>query len=307
MPASPPNLHAPRYWPSWMLLGSGWIVSRLPLSLILDLGKLIGRGLFALAGALGASRRQITERNLALCFPALSASEQRALARRSFEHTAMGALELTLPWLNPARDLTPRISLHGLEHLQAAQARGRGVLLVGAHFTAIDIISQGLKAAVSMDVIYRRNRNPVLERLQLEGRRRYFDAVIERKDMRQCLKRLKAGHIVWYAPDQDYGARHSVFAPFFGVPAATITATTRLAAANGSAVLFMSHYRHVAERRWSVHFGPVLEDFPSGDALTDATRMNGIIEAAIEQDPAQYLWMHRRFKTRPPGEPSPYL
>jgi KDO2-lipid IV(A) lauroyltransferase len=117
---------------------------------------------------------------------------------------------------------------------------------------------------------------------------------------------LRSGHIVWYAADQDYGARHSVFAPFFGVPAATITATARLAAFNRSPVVFMSNYRHPENLRWSIHFSPVLENYPSGDELQDATRINQIIEDAIRAHPQQYLWMHRRFKTRPPGAASLY-
>lgn len=269
--------------------------------MISALGGALGRSAYRLGGLTGSSRRHITDTNIRLCFPELSEPEQQNLARESFAHTVIGALEITQPWLNPRRDLSERIRLHGLEHLQAAQAQGRGVLLVGGHFSAIDIISQGLKAAVDMDVIYRRNRQPVWEWLQVRGRERYFGSAIEREDTRQIYRRLKAGRTIWYAADQDYGARHSVFAPFFGVAAATIRATARLAALNQSPVVFMSNYRDLDTHTWTVHFSEVLDDYPSGDDVADATRINQIIEAAIRKHPEQYLWMHRRFKTRPPG------
>jgi KDO2-lipid IV(A) lauroyltransferase len=256
---------------------------------------------YRIGGLTNASRRHITDTNIRLCFPELSRSEQQTLARESFVHTAIGALEITQPWLNPHRDLSASTEVHGLEHLLAAAAEGHGVLLVGGHFSAIDIVSQGLKAAVDIDVIYRRNRHPVWEWLQVRGRSRYFGSVIERENTRAIYRRLRSGRIIWYAADQDYGARHSVFAPFFGVEAATIRTTSRLAAFNQSPVVFMSNYRDLDTNTWSIHFSPALENYPSGNDVADATRINRIIEAAIREHPEQYLWMHRRFKTRPPG------
>jgi KDO2-lipid IV(A) lauroyltransferase len=278
-----------------------WLIGRLPSRWISAIGQFLGRAAYSLSGISRASRRHITDINIRLCFPELSAAEQQALARDSFVHTVIGALEITQPWLNPHRDLRPRTQVYGLEHLQAAEATGRGVLLVGGHFSAIDIVSQGLSAVVDIDVIYRRNRNPVWEWLQVRGRRRYFGAVIEREDTRAIYRRLRSGRIIWYAADQDYGARHSVFAPFFGIEAATISATSRLAAFNQSPVVFVSNYRDLATDTWSIHFSPALENYPSGDAIADATRINQVIEAAVRRHPEQYLWMHRRFKTRPPG------
>ena len=295
------SLFAPRGWPVWCLLGVAWLISRLPVDAVIVIGRAIGLTLYWISGLTGASRRRITETNIDLCFPELSEAERRRLARDSFVHTAIGALEFTQPWLNPGRDISSRINIYGREHLEVAAAEGRGVLLVGGHFTAMDICSQGLSKVVDMDVMYRRNRNPVWEWLQVTGRRRYYGSVIERKDIRQTLQRLKAGRIIWYAADQDYGPKRSVFAPFFGVEAATINATARLAAFNHSPVMFISNYRDLATGTWSVHFHPALENFPSGDAVADATRINAIIETAVREHPEQYLWMHRRFKTRPPG------
>jgi len=297
-----PKIYSPRVWGTWLLVGLGWLIARLPLRALMGLGRLLGRASYHLAPA----RRHITQVNLALCFPELDAAERERLARRTFEHVGVGALEVMVPWLNPKRDLTGRTTLRGVEHLREAQALGRGVVLVGGHFTAIDIVSQAVTRAVDIDVMYRENKNPVWEWLQVTGRRRYFPGVIERADARTILGRLKAGRTIWYAPDQDYGARHSVFAPFFGVPAASITATSRLARFNDSPVVLISHFRDWDTATWSVQFSPMLEGFPSGDELADATRINQLVEREVRRHPEQYLWVHRRFKTRPNGAPKLY-
>jgi KDO2-lipid IV(A) lauroyltransferase len=194
------------------------------------------------------------------------------------------------------------VQVNGAKHLIEARSLGRGVLLVAGHFTALDIFSQAIAAIADTDVMYRENKNAAWEWLQLQGRKHYFKAVIERSDIRETLRRLKAGDIVWYAPDQDYGAKHSVFAPFFGIQAASITATPRIARFNNSPVVFMTHYRNESNIGWTMTFYPMLEDFPSGNDVSDATRINALVEDAVRRHPAQYLWMHRRFKTRPPGE-----
>lgn len=298
--------YSPRYWPTWALVAGGWVLSRLPTDVLLATGRVLGRTLYRASALTDASRRHVTETNIALCFPDATPEERMRLARESFVHTTVGALETALAWLNPGRDVSARTHLEGLEHLQAAAAAGRGVLLVGGHFSALDIVAQRVSRAVDLDVMYRGNRNPVWEWLQVRGRRRCFGAVIERRDVRKALRRLAAGRILWYAPDQDYGPRHSVFAPFFGVPAATITATARLAEFNRSPVVFMSTARDPESGTWSARFSPALDDFPAGDKLLDAARINSLIESAVRVHPEQYLWMHRRFKTRPPGEAPVY-
>ncbi len=297
----PGPLH-PRVWGAWPVVGLAWLAARLPLSWLFGLGRGFGIAAYRLA----RSRRHITEVNLALCFPQSSAAARQDLARAAFVHAGVSLTEMALVWLNPRRDLSPRFSITGMEHLRQAQARGRGVILLAGHFSCIDVASGPVSSQADLDVIYRQNKNPVWEWLQVKGRGAYFDGVIERDDTRQILRRLKAGRTLWYAADQDYGPRHSVFAPFFGVPAATITATARLARFNDSPVLLLAQFRDLDTRTWRVEIQPPIEDFPSGDDVADATRINAVIEGAIRAHPEQYLWAHRRFKTRPPGEPSPY-
>ena len=291
-----------KQWPKWLLVGCLWVVARLPMSAVFMVGRVIG----FLGYHLAKSRRHITEVNIAKCFPQLSAQAQRALVRENFVHTGIGAVEIALPWLNPSRDLGARFKIEGVEHLHTAHALGNGIVLVGAHYTTIDITSQPLGAFGFVDVMYRQNKNPVWESLQYNGRKAFFDGVVERSDMRQILKRLKQGRAMWYAADQDYGIKHSVFAPFFGIDTATITVSSRLASKNKSAVLMLHQFRDLKSKTWTLKFTPMLDNFPSGDDLVDATRLNAMLEAEVKSVPAQYLWMHRRFKTRPTGQASFY-
>lgn len=291
-----------KQWPKWFLVGCLWIVARLPMGAVFAVGRVIG----FLGYHLAKSRRHITEVNIAKCFPELSTQQQKALVRENFVHTGIGAVEIALPWLNPTRDLADRFKIEGLEHLNAAHDLGNGIVLVGAHYTTIDITSQPLGSLGFVDVMYRQNKDPVWESLQYNGRKAFFDGVVERSDMRQILKRLRQGRTMWYAADQDYGIKHSVFAPFFGIDTATITVTSRLASKNKSAVLMLHQFRDLKRKTWTLKFTPMLENFPSGDDLADATRLNAMLEAEVKLVPAQYLWMHRRFKTRPTGEASFY-
>jgi Kdo2-lipid IVA lauroyltransferase/acyltransferase len=296
------KLYGPRLWGLWAAIALGWLLVRLPLRWVMNLGQGIGLAAYHVARA----RRRVTEVNLALCFPEWSDTQRQRVTRESFRHAGVCVAELMMAWLHPRRSIDHRFTVTGVEHLTAAQAEGRGVLLLGAHFSCMDIVGQPLAARVRIDVMYRKNRNPVLEWLQVRGRSHYFDAVIDRDDTRRTLRRLSEGHTIWYAPDQEYGRRRSVFAPFFGVPAATVTATGRLARWKGSPVVFMSQYRNLDTLTWELRLHPPLTDFPCGDDVADATRINAIIEQAVRERPEQYLWSHRRFKRRPEGLPNPY-
>jgi KDO2-lipid IV(A) lauroyltransferase len=297
-----PSPYSPRVWPAWAAIALGWLVTALPVAWLPTLGAASGRGAFYVA----AARRRIARTNIALCFPELSPEAQGRLTRESFEALGIGLVEILLAWLHPRRIPVARLQVVGREHLDAALAEGRGVVLLGAHFAVMDLIAPVLAAQGPIDLIYRENKNPAWEWLQVSGRRRFFERVIERDDTRGILRSLRDGRAIWYAPDQDYGPKHSVFAPFFGVPAATITATMRLARLRHSPVLLLSQHRTADRRGAILRFSPVLEDFPSGNDGDDAARINALLEAEIRRAPAQYLWIHRRFKSRPPGEPALY-
>jgi Kdo2-lipid IVA lauroyltransferase/acyltransferase len=296
------TLISPRQWPVWAGLGVLRLVVALPLRVQVAIGNLLGSAYYRLSGR----RRHIASTNLQLCFPELGPEERKRLVRHVFKSTGIGVVETAMAYFKPLEPLRPRVRVEGLEHLTSAQARGRGVILVGAHFVSLDLAGGLLSLFADIDVMYRRGKNPVAEYVMRRGREQYYGAVIERSDTRTILRRLRENRTIWYAADQDYGRKHSVFAPFFGQQAATITATSRLARFNQSPALFISQFRDARTLTWSLHISPILDDFPSGDDVADATRINALIEQEIRRHPEQYLWIHRRFKTRPPGEPRPY-
>lgn len=307
----PRPLWHPMLWPGWLALGIASLLARLPTRVLTRLGAQLGRWFEKLA----PSRRHIAATNLKACFPDLSANERLSLQAQVFESMGISLMETLWSWLGDKYndpDHLARCDIKGLEVLEAAYQQGKGVVLVGAHMMALDAIGPALSAAMKatpmgqIDVIYRYNKNPLIERIMVRGRGRLFPRVIEREDARGILQSLKDGRVLWYAADQDYGAKHSVFAHFFGVPAATITGTARLARFRNSPVVLMSQYRNRVTHRWSVHFEPGPHHFPTGDEVADASAINTLIEAAIRRAPEQYLWLHRRFKTRPDGAPKLY-
>ncbi|MCB1671429.1 MAG: LpxL/LpxP family Kdo(2)-lipid IV(A) lauroyl/palmitoleoyl acyltransferase [Gammaproteobacteria bacterium] len=297
------RFYAPRYWPTWLGLWTLWLLAHLPFPLQIQLGKAIGY----LSYLFARERREICRINLQLCFPELSESERHGLLRRTFLSNGIGVMEAAMSWCRNPGDFRDRVTLSGLENLRQARAEGRGVLLVCAHFTTLEFAGALLSLFEKMDVTYRKHNNPLFEAVMSNSRKRFYPAVIERENVRDAYRSLQQGHILWYAPDQDYGLRHSVFVPFFGVQAATITATARFARINDSAVVFFSHYRLADNSGYHLEFSQPLEDYPSGDEEADAARINQIIEQAIRRHPEQYLWLHKRFKTQAAGKfASPY-
>ncbi len=294
------HLH-PVFWPGWIIIALAWCLAHLPLGMQFWLGRMLGK----LAYRFGGTRLDITRTNIGLCFPELSAQEQDHLVKEIFISTGIGTIETALAWLRPIDPHRHRMKITGLELLETAERAGKGVLLVGAHFSTLDIAGALLASVCNLDAIYRKNKNPQIELIMSRGRKRNKQRLIERKDTRQILRRLKQGATIWYGADQDYGRKHSVFVPFFGVEAASITATTRLAKFNDSAVLFFSHYRNFEDKTWVLNISAI-EDYPSENPGSDARIINAIIEREIRKHPEQYLWLHRRFKTRPNGEPGLY-
>lgn len=262
------------------------------------MGQLLGLLSFYFA----RSRRHVCEVNLRLCFPELSKAEHRRLVKKTFISNGIGLIEVAISWFRDPEDYRQRTTVSGLENLEAALAKGRGVLLLCAHFTTLEFGGFLFTLFQQMDVTYRPNKNPLFQAVMFRGRKRHYTNVFDRKDVRGAMRSLKAGHILWYAPDQDYGAKHSVFVPFFGNQAATITATSRFAKVNNSAVVFFSHYRNEDNSGYHLDFSPALENYPSGDDEADAITTNKLVEAAIRKQPDQYLWLHKRFKTQAAGK-----
>ena len=296
------GFHTPGYWPTWILLGSMWLVAQLPYRMQMAIGRTLGRGMALLA----RKRRRIAEINLGLCFPELSETERKALLKDHFRSLGMGIVETAMSWWTPESKLRPLAHIEGLEHLQAALARGKGVILLSGHFTSLEIGGRLLVLFTPFHVLYRSHKNPLFDAVMKRARERNFDKAIPREDMRGMLRSLKNNMPVWYAADQDYGREKSVFAPFFGIRAATITATSRLAHASGAAVVPFFQQRLKDGSGYLLQIYPALTDIPGATQETDTARINSILEDHIRQAPENYLWVHRRFKTRPKDEPNLY-
>ncbi|HED52289.1 MAG TPA: LpxL/LpxP family Kdo(2)-lipid IV(A) lauroyl/palmitoleoyl acyltransferase [Gammaproteobacteria bacterium] len=293
---------APRFWLTWLMFGALRLIILLPYRWQMRAGRLIGR----LALHLTHRRRHIAEINLALCFPEKTPQQRLALLKAHFDSLGCGVVETALCWWGSDRQLHGITRLVGLEHLRAAQSKGKGVILLSAHFTTLELGGRLLARHTPFHVLYRRHKNPLFESVMRRSRERRFDKAIARDDMRGLLASLKDGMPVWYAPDQNHGGSQSVFAPFFGVPASTLTTPSRLAKISGAAVVPFYQTRLADGSGYLLTLCPALENFPSENALQDATRLNALLESVIREMPEQYLWVHRRFKTRPEGERSPY-
>ncbi|QDX82373.1 lipid A biosynthesis acyltransferase [Denitratisoma sp. DHT3] len=278
-----------------------WLLHGLPLSWQDRLGRLLGAALWLA----NRERRQATLINLGLCLPKLDARARRNLARRHFGRFAATALERGVLWWSAPARLRRLIRIEGLERLAALQ--GRPLILLAPHFVGLDMGWSRLCMELDMVTMYARVKNPFFDAAIRRGRTRFGQqTLLSRQDgLRRVVAEIRAGKPFYYLPDLDYGARDAVFAPFFGVPAATITGLSRLARLTGAAVV------PVISRRdgdgYRVSLGAPWSDYPGDDPGADAARMNAFIEAEIRAgDPAEYLWSHKRFKTRPPGEKGLY-
>ncbi|NKF21040.1 LpxL/LpxP family Kdo(2)-lipid IV(A) lauroyl/palmitoleoyl acyltransferase [Solimonas marina] len=293
---------SPRYWLTWLGIAAGWTLSWLPLWLL----RGIGAGLGALAGQLLRSRRRVVRINLELCFPELDARARTRRVNAHFRALGAGVFETAVAWFAPDWRLRRRCEVVGLEHLDAAQQGGHGILLLTGHYTTLEIGARCICLAQRpFHAMYRPYNNAVLDYFMHRWREgRSGLPALPRDDLRGLVRALRAGHAIWYAPDQTLDKRISVFAPFFGVPVGTITATARLAQMGRAKVV--PYYPQRIGGRYRVTFGPALENFPSGDELADAARINSVLEAGIREVPAEYFWVHRRFKRVPPGTPNPY-
>ena len=275
-------------------------ISYLPQSVGLEIGKVIG----LLTYLFSRRRRQICETNLRLAFPELDLKKRDRLCRHVFMENGRGIIETSWAWWAPPKKFWDGLIVEGQEHLQAAQANPKGTLLIGGHFSALDL--GGLLFAKLSDrfsATYRPHNSQILEKEIQRGRRRFMD-LIDRDDVRTLFRTLDQGKTVWFAPDQDLGRTRSVFAPFFGITAATNPGLQKLAK-RGATPLVIGFHRNRAGN-YRVQFLPWEGLAAKQDPVEFTTVMNKLLEQLIRKDPAQYMWMHRRFKTRPEGEENLY-
>lgn len=299
-----PVLLAPRHWPAWIGLGLLWLLSRMPYRALVALGHGIG-WMFA---RIPSSRRRIARRNIELCFPELSDAERASLLENSLRDVGLMLVEFALAWLGSKRAVARvPVRIEGLEHLHAAAAGGHGVLLTGAHFSHLELAGRLLveRGDVELAGMYREHGDAAFEWAIRRARLRYACNMFTKYEIRACVRHMRGGGKLWYAPDQDMRGKDNVFVPFFGIAASTLTATHHLARLSGARVVPFFH-RRLAEGGYVLRLEPALENFPGTDIEADCARVNEMIERMVREAPNQYLWIHRRFKTRPPGHPPLY-
>ncbi|MGL4269257.1 MAG: Kdo(2)-lipid IV(A) acyltransferase [Plesiomonas sp.] len=293
----------PRYWLTWLGIVALYLVTLLPYSLIRRIGFTLGR----LYMRIGKRRVKIAERNLELCFPDMSREARAQILQENFESTGMAVMETGMAWFWPDWRVKKIFQVEGLEHMRKAQTEQRGVLLIGVHFLTLELGGRIFGLYNPGVGVYRPNDNPLMDWLQTWGRLRSNKYMIDRKDVKGMIRALRAGEIIWYAPDHDYGPRRSVFAPLFAVDkAATTTGTSILMQAANPAMVAFAPIRNKDGSGYRLVIAPPIEGFPMDDETEAAAFMNRVVEKEILRAPGQYMWLHRRFKTRPEGEPSLY-
>lgn len=293
------DLAAERLRLSWRLLFAlaRWI-AHWPYRWQMRLAHTLSWPLAALAG----KRGQIVAANVALCFPALDAKAQSRLVRRNLRSTAASLFETSMAWFAPRSVTSDICTVEGLEHLQKALAGGKGALCLYSHFTMIELGGRLLSEALDrpMHQMVRRNNDPAVEAIIDQARRRFCERTVEKKNLGDLLRSLREGHPVGYAPDQNFNL-HMAFVPFFGQPAATLTMTSRIARLSRAPVLCCWIHRNPGGYGYRLRIDPPLTQFPGADPVTDTARIIALLENEVRQTPEQYLWAHRRFKTRPDG------
>jgi Kdo2-lipid IVA lauroyltransferase/acyltransferase len=293
----------PRFWPMWLLWLALHGVARLPFRW----QRAIGRGLGPVVGRLKRRERRTAAINLAACFPELDPVARETLLTQHFEAIGMSFVEMAIGWFAPLSRLVELIEVRGREHLEAAQATGRGVLLVSAHLTTLETgfaILQTLSDRISC--MYRPQRNPMMDVMIRRGRSRFAREQIPRDNVRALIKALRSGRIVAYMPDQTYLGNQSAVLPFFGVPAVTNVATSKLARISDAIVLPYFFRRLPGHAGYVVDIGPPVDDVPSDDAVGDTRRLVTLLEDYIRLAPEQYLWLYKKFKARPAPLPDLY-
>jgi Kdo2-lipid IVA lauroyltransferase/acyltransferase len=278
-----------------------YLVHFLPLPVVAAIGNAIGTLLYWLA----AERRRVTRVNLEKCFPQLEPADRDSMARAHFRAVGRSFLERGILWWGSRQRIRSLVKLEGLEHLE--KIRHRPVILFAPHFVGLDATLSRLSLEFPVAMMYSRQKDPLLERLLYRGRTRFGGRMIPRQEgVKEGFKAIGAGALYYYLPDLDYGRKHSIFVPFFGVPAATVTGLSYVAREAGALVVPCVTRMLPGGAGYVATVFPAWQGFPSGDDAADTRRMLAFIEERVLEMPEQYYWLHKRFKTRPEGEPGFY-
>lgn len=298
------HLYHPKYWLLWLGVGLMRVLCLLPMSWQMKLGA----GLGTLVRKLAGSRSNTAKRNLELCFPEMPADEREALFNRNFEETGKAVFDTINAWWWSDERIQKHMTVKGFEHVQQVVDSGQGVILFAVHCLPLEMGGRIFGMCTPGIGVYRPHNNAVMEYLQVKGRLRSNKGLVPKRDLRQMVRCLRGAEAVWYTADQDFGRSSAVFIPFFAVPdAATITGATTLAKLGKAKVVPFFVERNADDKGYTMEIMAPLQDFPGEDEVTDAIRGNKVVEELISRNLPQYMWLHRRFKTRPdPESPSLY-
>lgn len=297
------DYYSPKFWPMWCIFGGLRLVSLLPYRAELAIGRLIGRIIFLVSG----SRQKVIDTNLARCFPEKSVDERNRIKSECYKNMGISLIEMAMCWWWSADKLKSLVEIEGREHLDAVLASGRGAILLTGHYTSLEIGGRLIALFMPLQGMYRTQRNEMFDSYLYTRRSSYLVNIVSRKKTRQLIKGIKNKVPTWYAPDQDFRRERNVFAPFMGVTTATISASSRLAQSANAAMLPYYPVRKKDDSGYILRIDAPLENFPSDDEFEDASAINRSIEKYVREFPENYMWIHQRFKTRPPGEPPFYL
>ena len=293
---------APRHWPTWIGLGALRLLAALPFDGALAFGRTVGPAVMRAI----PERARIADTNLALAFPILDGAARESLATRTFRQIGMAFAETAWQWHRDPAGYADRFELHGAEHLDAAVARGRGVILLQAHFTLIDLSARTMCTRWPISCVYDPPKNALYGAVQKRQRERWMVRVIANRDIRSMVRRLRAGDIVWFSPDQSVAAaRGGVATTYFGVPVSTSSGTARMLAMTGAALVPMVPVRSEDGSRYTLRVLPAV-DVDTSDVVAATQAINDLLEAQVREHPEQYLWVHKRFKPPSRALPDPY-
>jgi len=298
------DFKAPRYWPSWLGFLSARAISVLPLPVVAMIGAAIGEFLFLAF----PSKRRITLRNITACFPELNNRQARRLARRNYRGMSQAIFDTAISWWSSDRRLARLTRYRNREIYEEALAGGRPVILLMGHFIVMEVGGLALSMERPLIDIYKAPKNPVAHLLAVHGLNRSgFATLVEQNEgLKPVIRAMRKGEPLCYLPDQDAGKRNSVFVPFFGIQASTLNLLGKLARSTNAVVIPCFARQLPCGKGYEVIFKNRLENFPTGDDVQDTALMSQVIEEAVREMPDQYLWVHRRFYSRPAGEPDFY-
>ena len=290
----------PKFYPTWILILLMKISIHLPYKLQIDLGKVLGKFLFYVV----SSRRKIAEKNLSLCFPDKNKLQINFLLKKNFEEIGISFFETANAYFAPNQKIKERLIVKNEKYLQEAIDNDKSIILLASHFLSLMLGSRALLLKYGIANIYRPQNNQLFDEIMRSSFVKNGAVMIKTKDTRSMLKAIKSKTPIWYAPDQDLGPNNSIYAPFFNIQTATVSATARLAQSDNTVVL--PYHFNRQGNKYIMEFQRPLKPYPTMNPLKDASKTNSILEKQILKFPDQYLWVHKRFKTRPDGESDYY-